>query len=61
MQDVGRFRLLGANLDQIPGWCAELHFAAEIGDVAWALRNLDQKMKNATKQSTTLCSSSLHA
>lgn len=32
--------MLGASIKQIPGWCADLNCAAEIGEAAWALRKL---------------------
>jgi len=48
--DVGRFRMLGASLDQIPGWCCDLNCAAEIGETAWALRNQNTAAIKAIKR-----------
>eukprot|EP00873_Tetraselmis_striata_P002563 jgi/Tetstr1/422827/TSEL_013618.t1 len=35
--DVGRFRLLGAELWQMPGWCADLKYAAAMGSAKEAV------------------------
>eukprot|EP00192_Tetraselmis_astigmatica_P006987 CAMPEP_0117658878 /NCGR_PEP_ID=MMETSP0804-20121206/6107_1 /TAXON_ID=1074897 /ORGANISM="Tetraselmis astigmatica, Strain CCMP880" /LENGTH=788 /DNA_ID=CAMNT_0005465445 /DNA_START=323 /DNA_END=2689 /DNA_ORIENTATION=- len=35
--DVGRFRLLGAQLWQMPGWCADLKYAAAMGSCVWQM------------------------
>ncbi|KAK9824303.1 hypothetical protein WJX72_009288 [[Myrmecia] bisecta] len=35
--DVARFRLLGATLAQMPGWCADLKYAASMGACVWQL------------------------
>jgi hypothetical protein len=31
LQDVGRFRILGATLQQMPGWCSDLKYAGAPG------------------------------
>lgn len=36
-QDVGRFRMLGATLTQMPGWCSDLKYAAALGTSVWHL------------------------
>eukprot|EP00878_Enallax_costatus_P040450 GHUV01046696.1.p1 GENE.GHUV01046696.1~~GHUV01046696.1.p1 ORF type:complete len:119 (-),score=16.57 GHUV01046696.1:40-396(-) len=36
-QDVGRFRILGATLTQMPGWCSDLKYAAALGTSVWHL------------------------
>jgi hypothetical protein len=36
-QDVGRFRILGATLAQMPGWCSDLKYAAALGTSVWHL------------------------
>lgn len=36
-QDVGRFRILGATLGQMPGWCSDLKYAAALGNSVWHL------------------------
>eukprot|EP00882_Tetradesmus_deserticola_P020521 GHRQ01022170.1.p2 GENE.GHRQ01022170.1~~GHRQ01022170.1.p2 ORF type:complete len:317 (+),score=91.28 GHRQ01022170.1:883-1833(+) len=35
--DVGRFRILGATLGQMPGWCSDLKYAAALGTSVWHL------------------------
>jgi hypothetical protein len=37
LQDVGRFRILGATLAQMPGWCSDLKYAAALGTSVWHL------------------------
>jgi hypothetical protein len=37
VQDVGRFRILGATLAQMPGWCSDLKYAAALGNSVWHL------------------------
>ena len=36
--DVGRFRILGADLKQMPGWCSDLKYAAALGTGVWHAR-----------------------
>ncbi len=35
--DVGRFRIFGASMRQMPGWCNELKYAAQMGGSVWHL------------------------
>eukprot|EP00775_Hariotina_reticulata_P009725 gene9724-9884_t len=35
--DVGRFRIFGATLSQMPGWCSDLKYAAALGTSVWHL------------------------
>lgn len=35
--DVGRFRIFGATLQQMPGWCSDLKYAAALGNSVWHL------------------------
>jgi hypothetical protein len=37
LQDVGRFRIFGATLTQMPGWCSDLKYAAALGNSVWHL------------------------
>lgn len=37
LQDVGRFRIFGATLQQMPGWCSDLKYAAALGNSVWHL------------------------
>ena len=46
--------MLGAKLDQIPGWCCDLNCAAEIGETAWALRNQNPAAIKAIKRGRSL-------
>ena len=46
--------MMGASLDQIPGWSADLRWAAEIGEAAWTLSNIDRECVHRIKRSFTL-------
>ncbi|GMH33462.1 hypothetical protein BSKO_01296 [Bryopsis sp. KO-2023] len=35
--DVGRFRMLGATIQQMPGWCSDLKYAASMGACVWEM------------------------
>ncbi|CAD7697115.1 unnamed protein product [Ostreobium quekettii] len=35
--DVGRFRMLGATIPQMPGWCTDLKYAAAMGACVWEM------------------------
>lgn len=37
LQDVGRFRIFGTRMQQMPGWCSDLKHAAALGSSVWHL------------------------